>query len=75
MKILINVRLKDSVLDPQGSAVKEALNRAGYGFIKDVRQNKVFEIEVSDGAPHSELKELADKFLSNPIIEEFKIIQ
>jgi phosphoribosylformylglycinamidine synthase len=77
MKVFIEVRLKDSVLDPQGQAVKEAVSRAGYGFIKDVRQNKLFEVEV-DGEPSqyaSQLSELADRFLSNPIIEEFKIIR
>jgi phosphoribosylformylglycinamidine synthase len=75
MKVFINVRLKDSVLDPQGSAIKDVLIRAGYGFVKDVRQNKVFEIETDGEASISRLSELADKFLSNPIIEEFKITQ
>jgi phosphoribosylformylglycinamidine synthase len=75
MKVFIEVRLKDSVLDPQGQAVKEAVSRAGYGFIKDVRQNKLFEIEVDEEPSQyaAQLSELADRFLSNPIIEEFKI--
>jgi phosphoribosylformylglycinamidine synthase len=75
MKVFINVRLKDAVLDPQGAAVKDVLSRAGYSFIKEVRQNKVFEIETDGDVNAVQLSEIADKYLSNPIIEEFKILQ
>ncbi len=44
MKVRILVSLKDSVLDPQGQTVKNALHTLGYGFVKDVRQGKVFEL-------------------------------
>ncbi|MDR2401375.1 MAG: phosphoribosylformylglycinamidine synthase subunit PurS [Deferribacteraceae bacterium] len=73
MKVFINVRLKDAVLDPQGAAVKDILTRAGYDFVKDVRQNKLFEIELNGETAPVQLSEIADKFLANPIIEEFKI--
>ena len=46
MKIRILDSYKDSVLDPQGQTVKHALHTLGYDFIKDVRQGKVFELEL-----------------------------
>jgi phosphoribosylformylglycinamidine synthase len=74
MKIRVLVSYKDSVLDPQGQTVRNALLTMGYDFVKDVRQGKVFEIEM-DVLPDEKLKkvipELADKVLANPIIEKF----
>ncbi len=74
MKVRILVAFKESVLDPQGQTVKNALHTLGYNFIKDVRQGKVFEIEL-EGATEERAKriipEIADKVLANPIIEKF----
>ncbi len=74
MKIRILVSYKDSVLDPQGQTVKHALHTLGYNFIKDVRQGKVFELEL-EGLSQEEAKkiipEISDKVLANPIIEKF----
>jgi len=74
MKIRILVSFKDSVLDPQGQTVKNALHTLGYGFIKDVRQGKVFELElagISRADAEKAIPEIADKVLANPIIEKF----
>lgn len=74
MKVRILVSLKDSVLDPQGQTVKNALHTLGYDSIKDVRQGKVFELEL-EGMSQEEaervIPEISDKVLANPIIEKF----
>jgi len=74
MKIRVLVSFKDSVLDPQGQTVKNALHTLGYDFIQDVRQGKVFELEL-DGIAREQLEkvipEISDKVLANPIIEKF----
>jgi phosphoribosylformylglycinamidine synthase PurS subunit len=74
MKIRVLVSFKDTVLDPQGQTVKNALLTMGYNFVQDVRQGKVFEIEIDD-IPEEKVQtvipELADKVLANPIIEKF----
>jgi len=74
MKIRVLVSYKDSVLDPQGQTVKNALLTMNYDFVKDVRQGKVFEIEIdalSDEKVKQVIPELADRVLANPIIEKF----
>jgi len=74
MKVRILVSFKDSVLDPQGQTVKNALHTLGYGSIKDVRQWKVFEIDleaVSRQEAQALIPEIADRVLANPIIEKF----
>jgi phosphoribosylformylglycinamidine synthase len=74
MKIRVLVSYKDSVLDPQGQTVRNALLTMGYDFVKDARQGKVFEIEIetlSEEKIKQVIPELADKVLANPIIEKF----
>jgi phosphoribosylformylglycinamidine synthase PurS subunit len=74
MRVRILVSFKESVLDPQGQTVKNALLTLGYGFVKDVRQGKVFEISldgISDDEAQRIVPEIADKVLANPIIEKF----
>ena len=57
MKVRILVSFKESVLDPQGQTVKNALLTLGYNSIKDVRQGKVFEIEI-DGIAVAEARRM-----------------
>jgi len=74
VKVRILVSLKDIVLDPQGQTVKNALHTLGYDFVKDVRQGKVFELElegVSRQQAEKKIVEISDKVLANPIIEKF----
>jgi len=74
IKARIIVSFKETVLDPQGQTVKNALHTLGYSFVKDVRQGKVFELEL-EGISRKEaekiIPEISDKVLSNPIIEKF----
>jgi phosphoribosylformylglycinamidine synthase len=74
MKVRILVSFKDSVLDPQGQTVKNALLTLGYAAVKDVRQGKVFELDL-EGIGEAEARrlvpEIASKVLANPIIEKF----
>lgn len=74
MKVRIYVSFKDSVLDPQGQTVKNALHTLGYQFVKDVRQGKVFELEfdnIARAEAEKYIPEISDKVLANPIIEKF----
>ena len=74
MKVRVLVSFKDSVLDPQGQTVMNALLTLGYDIVKDVRQGKVFELNLENIA-EAELEkiipEISDKVLANQIIEKF----
>lgn len=74
MRVRILVSLKDSILDPQGQTVKNALHTLGYSAVGDVRQGKVFELDL-EGATRKEAEalvpEIARRVLANPIIEKF----
>lgn len=75
MKVRVLVSFKDSVLDPQGQTVSNALHTLGYDFVRSVRQGKVFELQL-DGLTRADAEavvpEIADKVLANPIIEKFQ---
>jgi phosphoribosylformylglycinamidine synthase subunit PurS len=76
MQARVFVTLKPSVFDPQGTTVAEALHTLGYATVRDVRQGKYFELEI-DAASADEARRLAseaaDKLLSNPVIESYRI--
>ena len=76
MKAKIIVTPKKAVLDPQGKTVQNALEHMGYSGITDVHVGKYLEIEL-DGADKEtarrQLNEAAHKFLSNPVIEDYKL--
>jgi phosphoribosylformylglycinamidine synthase len=70
------VTLKPSVFDPQGKTVTDALHTLGYSAVKDVRQGKYFELDIDATCPdeaHALAEEAAEKLLSNPVIESFRI--
>ena len=76
MKAKIIVTPKKAVLDPQGKTVQTALEHMGYRGVKAVHVGKYLEIEL-DGtdkeAARQQLNEAAHKFLSNPVIEDYKL--
>ena len=74
-KIIVEVQLKPEILDPQGQAVASALPRLGFNFAKSVRQGKIFEIEVAEVTDQilNEVNIAAEKLLSNPVIENYKV--
>lgn len=75
-RVVVDVMLKPEILDPQGQAVQRALPRLGYTGISDVRQGKRFELEVAepvDDAAIARIRQLADSFLANTVIEDFTV--
>ncbi len=77
MKARVVVRLKEGVLDPQGEAIRRALSKMGHHSISNVRQGKFFELEFEDASDAEEIRrrvdQIANKVLSNPIIEGYEI--
>ena len=71
----IHVTLKPTVNDPQGLTVMGGLHSLGYDDVTDVRIGKYLEVRISgDDADRaaSEVAEMCDQLLANPVIEEFR---
>lgn len=77
MKVAIKVRLKRSILDPQGKTVHQALQHLGFEQIREVRIGKLIELEIEDGPNREEIQRMVEeasrKLLSNPVMEDFEI--
>ncbi len=76
MKVTVLVRPKDGVLDPQGEALDRSLQGLGYPPT-GVRQGKVFDLDLP--APDADAArqvagELAERVLSNPLIEQYEVV-
>ena len=70
----VEVTIKREVLDPQGVAVENSLNTLGYDQVSKVRIGKYIELklEADDRNQAEKLTvEMAEKVLSNPVIEDF----
>jgi phosphoribosylformylglycinamidine synthase PurS subunit len=73
MKARVHVMLKDGVLDPQGAAVKHALGALGFEGVNGVRQGKVIELDLAEGATEAQVGEMCEKLLANMVIESYRI--
>jgi phosphoribosylformylglycinamidine synthase PurS subunit len=75
MKAKIIITPKKAVLDPQGKTVQSALEHMGYSGIGSVHVGKYLEIEVSGDKEtvRQQIDEACHKFLSNPVIEDYRL--
>ena len=77
MKVKVIVTLKDGVLDPQGKAIQQTLNGMSFSEVKEVRQGKYFDIEISTNDEKNakvKVEEMCKKLLANLVIEDYKIL-
>ena len=74
MKAKIIITPKKAVLDPQGKTVQNALEHMGYTGIGAVHVGKYLEIELGGDkeAARKQIDEACHKFLSNPVIEDYR---
>ena len=76
MKAKIIITPKKAVLDPQGKTVQNALEHMGYQGVQAVHVGKYLEIELTGSDKEAARKSLDDachKFLSNPVIEDYRL--
>jgi phosphoribosylformylglycinamidine synthase len=74
--VLVEVRLRPGIADPQGATIERALPALGFSGVDGVRVGKAvrFEVEASDEQQaRSQSKEMVDRILANPVIEEAEI--
>ena len=77
MKVKVLVTPKAAVLDPQGAAVRDAMQHLGMPEVQAVRIGKYLEIEVDDKTADldSRLNHLCRDLLSNPVIEDYEVVK
>ncbi len=73
MKARVHVMLKNGVLDPQGEAVRHALGALGFEGVNGVRQGKVIELDLVEGATKADVTQMCEKLLANTVIESYSV--
>jgi phosphoribosylformylglycinamidine synthase PurS subunit len=76
MKARVVVTLKDGILDPQGKALEGALKALDFTGIENVRQGKIFDIELTATDPIAAeglLRGACEKLLANQVVENFQV--
>tara|TARA_B100000609_G_scaffold192943_1_gene183669 strand:- start:222 stop:455 length:234 start_codon:yes stop_codon:yes gene_type:complete len=72
----VYINFKKGILDPEAEAIKRTIDDMGYEKIKKISKGKFFDIEISSSKNTlKDLERISSDLLSNPIIENFKIIK
>ena len=75
--VVVEVRLRPGIADPQGATIERSLPMLGYDSISGVTVGKAirFTVEADDeSAARRQVDELCQRFLTNPVIEEAEIV-
>jgi len=76
-QLQVVVSFKPGLLDPQGKAIEGSLPAMGWANVSNVRVGKQVELTVeaeSEEAAREQVEEMARRLLSNPVIEDFRIL-
>jgi phosphoribosylformylglycinamidine synthase subunit PurS len=72
MRARVLIRPKEGILDPQGQAVERALPALGFEGVSHVHVGRMVELDVDDA---SQLDRMCEQLLSNPLIEDYEIVE
>ena len=76
LSVLVEVRLRPGIADPQGATIERSLPTLGFGTVRDVTVGKAIRctVEAEDAdAARRQVEELCQRFLTNPVIEDATI--
>ena len=77
MQVIVNISLKEGVLDPQGRAIGRSLGDLGFSEVGDVRVGKQIVLELDETDPariHQRVARMCETLLSNTVIEDYQIV-
>ncbi|MBP7284711.1 MAG: phosphoribosylformylglycinamidine synthase subunit PurS [Leptospiraceae bacterium] len=72
----VNITLKESVLDPQGTTVKKVLHDMGEEMVTDLRVGKYIELKLNSKdlkTAREDADRLCKKLLVNGVIETYSL--
>lgn len=75
MRVTVFVMPKRTVLDPQGKAVRHAMESLGFADVGEVRIGKRIDFDLAaDDNPRTRqrIDQICRELLSNPVIEDFE---
>jgi len=76
MTAIVNIFLKQGVLDPQGKAIHHALDAMNFEGVEDVRMGKQIVLKLTSTnkeEAQKEVEQMAKEILANTVIEDYTI--
>ena len=76
MKVIVNISLKEGVLDPEGQAIKTSLSNLGFENLNDVRTGKQIVLnfeKLEENEAVLKAKKMCEDLLVNTVIEKYNI--
>ena len=76
MKIIVNIFLRNGVLDPEGQAIKSSLNNLGFENCSDVKTGKQIVLNLdqeNEAEALTQARKMCEELLVNTIIENYEI--
>ncbi|HAA1571840.1 TPA: phosphoribosylformylglycinamidine synthase subunit PurS [Campylobacter jejuni] len=77
MEVIVNISLKNGVLDPQGKAVEKALHSLNFNSVKEVKIAKQIKIsldERDEKLAKEQVKKMCEELLVNSVIEDYELV-
>ena len=74
-EVKITINLKPTVNNPEGLTIKSSLENLGFNNLESVRVGKNIVIRIDEDDKNDvilQVKEMCNKLLANPIIEQFE---
>ena len=74
--VLVEVRLRAGIADPQGATIERALPALGFAGVYGVSVGKAIRFTVDapdEGEARSRVDDLCRRLLSNPVIEDASV--
>jgi phosphoribosylformylglycinamidine synthase subunit PurS len=72
LRARVLIRPKTGILDPQGQAVERALPALGFDGVANVHVGRLIELDVEDA---SQVPQMCERLLANPLIEDYEVIE
>jgi phosphoribosylformylglycinamidine synthase len=74
--VVVDVNLRSGIADPEGATIERALPALGFVGVTNVRAGKSFYLDVeaaNEAAAVDKAQALAERLLSNPVIEDARV--
>ena len=71
--VIVDVTLRHGIADPEGATIERALPALGFSGVSNVKAGKSFRMSIDAASEEEALQKatsLAERLLSNPVIED-----
>ena len=76
MRVRVDIARRAGIADPEGSTIHHALTELGFVQVTGVHVGRTIVVEVDTddaGAAEAAVRDMCEKLLANPVIEDYAV--